>query len=74
MRIRRTVKLTIELDKDAEPVFVDVLGARDAQAVADNIHAILLAEFEWNNEYTNDWRRLKNPEWFVYPARQENAK
>lgn len=62
------MRLMIELNRDVERLFTEVLGTDDPQATADDIHEIILAEFEWNNKYTAVWRKLANPEWFVYPA------
>jgi len=61
-------KLTIELNQEAVRLFAEVLGSDDPQAIADDIHAILLSELEWNSSYTRVWRELKKPEWFVFPA------
>lgn len=60
-------KFTIELNKDAARVFEKVLGTGDAQAIANDLHSIILAEFEWNYQYKRVWQGLNNPEWFVYP-------
>lgn len=61
-------KFVVELNKDAIHIFQKVLKTRDPHKIADDIHKILLAEFEWNSEYTAVWRKQKNPEWLVYPV------
>ncbi|MDV3278026.1 MAG: hypothetical protein LYZ69_06105 [Nitrososphaerales archaeon] len=62
------MKLVIELNQDAERLFAEVLGTDDHGAIADDIHEILLAEFEWNSKYRKIWHELEDPEWFVYPV------
>lgn len=65
------MKFTLELNRDTERPFEKVLGTHDPDAIADDIHKILLAEFEWNGEYSKGWHRLKDPQLFVYPKSGE---
>ena len=62
------MKLIVELNEDATALFQNALNTQDPKAIADDIHEILLAEFEWNVKYRRIWQALKDPEWFVYPV------
>jgi len=61
-------KSELKLNRGAVQLFEKVLGKKDPKAIADDIFNIILAEFEWNSEYKNAWRKLEGVERFVYPA------
>jgi|GEM_PF-6229651 len=60
------MKFVIEMNKGAQEIFRKVLGTDDAKAIADEIHKIILAEMEWNSNYSKHFKGSE-AEFYVYP-------
>lgn len=60
------MKFVIEMNKSTQEIFRKVLGTADAKAIADEIHKIILAEMEWNSNYSKHFKGSE-AEFYVYP-------
>ena len=60
------MKFTIEINGNMQQVFKKVLGTDDAKAIADEIHKMILAEMEWNSNYSKHFKGSE-AEFYVYP-------
>ena len=60
------MKFVIEMNKSTQEIFRKVLGTDDAKAIADEIHKIILAEMEWNSNYSKHFKGSE-AEFYVYP-------
>lgn len=63
------MKFVVEMNEQMKQMFIKVLGTEDPKMIADEIHNIILAELEWNSNYSKHFKGSE-AEFHVYP--QEN--
>lgn len=64
------MKFIVEINEHMKQIFSKVLGTEDPKMIADELHKIILAELEWNSNYSKHFKGSE-AEFSVY-AEQQN--